>query len=87
MFKTGSSVPESGVYRVIHEDHRLPSEVTLISGQIFPRCAKCDGAVQFETIRLAPELSKIREQIIIYVLPAYEDEQREAPSGWNPKLA
>jgi hypothetical protein len=49
--QTGRPVPESGFYRVFHSQHRLPKEVTLMFGQTFPRCSKCDEPVRFELIR------------------------------------
>jgi hypothetical protein len=35
--RTGVAVPESGIYRVSHSQHRLPHEVTLLKDQQFPR--------------------------------------------------
>ena len=49
--RTDDPVPENGFYRVLHSQHRLPKEVTLISGQLFPRCSKCAEPVHFELIR------------------------------------
>ena len=51
-FHTEELVPESGVYRVMHAKHRLPHEVTLLKGQLFPRCGQCAEHVTFEAIRL-----------------------------------
>ena len=53
-FVTGQRVPKTGIYRVIHAAHRLPHECTLISGEVFPRCCKCDDAVTFECVATAP---------------------------------
>ncbi len=50
-YNTGQVVPESGVYRVSHADHRLPHAVTICKDEIFPRCAKCADLVTFELIR------------------------------------
>lgn len=41
----------NGVYRVIHSQHRLPSEVTLVQGHTFPGCSKCRVGVRFEYLR------------------------------------
>ena len=46
-FRTGATVPSSGIYQVVHKEHRLPEEVILIGGAQFPRCSKCDGLVMF----------------------------------------
>jgi hypothetical protein len=56
LFRTGELIPESGIYRVIHDAHRLPHEVTLFSDQAFPRCSKCKDAVKFELIHAATDL-------------------------------
>ena len=50
-FQTGHPVPESGIYRVIHANHRLPHAVTICRGENFPRCAKCADLVIFELVR------------------------------------
>lgn len=56
MHETGQEVPSSGIYRVVHSEHRLPSEVMLIAGNKFPRCGKCANAVKFELVKQAPHL-------------------------------
>jgi hypothetical protein len=50
-YKTGKRIPQSGIYEVTHGEHRLPHEVTLISGEIFPPCSKCANAVRFKLLR------------------------------------
>src|SRR3954466_12918291 len=50
-FKTGQSVPQSGIYRVTHSNHRLPHEVTLLRAQQFPPCSKCGVQVKFKLLR------------------------------------
>lgn len=72
MFQTGQTIPESGIYRVIHAGHRLPHEVTLIEDQEFPKCCKCDQQVTFEPIRLAPLLNQLSSPIIVHTLPEIE---------------
>jgi hypothetical protein len=32
MFQTGAVVPETGIYRIVHDDHRLPHEVVILRG-------------------------------------------------------
>ena len=68
VFKTAAIVPESGVYRVVHDAHRLPLEVTLLKGQAFPRCANCADYVVFEPLKLAPDAER-RGRVIVYELP------------------
>ena len=47
-FRPGDYVPESGIYRINHDSHRLMHEATLIHGTRFPRCRVCRDAVRFE---------------------------------------
>ena len=78
-FNTGQTVPHSGIYRVIHAGHRLPHEVTLVAGEVFPRCCKCRDAVQFEVIRrasLAQTDSSFK--IVVYELPVVEEEDNSS---------
>jgi hypothetical protein len=72
-FRAGSVVPYSGIYRVVHENHRLPHEVILIRGDAFPRCAKCDSAVTFELIQ-AGSASSLRGAARINELPVLDVE-------------
>src|SRR5690242_6485168 len=76
VFRTGETIKESGIYRVHHNQHRLPHEVTLLQGQKFPRCARCDDGVRFELVVAAPADSvPDREQLRIYLyeLPVLDD--------------
>jgi hypothetical protein len=42
VFKPGDPVPQSGIYRVIHDpQHSAEHEVTCIYGKHFPPCGKC----------------------------------------------
>jgi hypothetical protein len=50
-FRTGQAVPQSGIYRVTHGDHRLPHEVTLLRAAEFPPCSKCGVEVKFKLLR------------------------------------
>ena len=68
--RTGCAVPESGIYRVLHSPHSLPTEVTLLGNHKFPRCSKCDEPVYFELVRSAPDASSLlRFQVSLYELP------------------
>jgi hypothetical protein len=71
--KTGEPVLESGIYRVMHAEHRLPGEVTLLKGAEFPRCSKCNEPVTFEVVALTPKLDGIRERVTLYQLPDLGD--------------
>jgi hypothetical protein len=73
-FVTGEPIPESGIYRVLHDTHRLPHEVTLFSDQVFPRCAKCKDAVKFELIHAATDLlNEHGFRVNLYELDDQED--------------
>jgi len=52
--RTGSPVPDSGIYAVSHPQHTLPREVTLLRDQTFPRCSCCKEPVFYELLRSAP---------------------------------
>ena len=56
-FRCGDKILESGIYRVIHQNHRLAHEVTLLRDQLFPRCVKCEDSVYFELVRSAPDIT------------------------------
>ena len=73
-YKTGHRIPESGIYKVTHLQHRLPHEVTLIKGETFPRCAKCGDLVSFELVHSAPDQGALSTSIHIYALPDLDDE-------------
>lgn len=75
IFSTGQTVPETGIYRVMHAGHRLPHEVTLLAGQAFPRCAKCKDAVAFTPVRHATPIDADRGfKVIVYELPVLEED-------------
>ena len=57
-FRAGERIAESGVYRVFHSEHRVSHEVTLVSGQDFPRCSTCAFDVHFELLHSAPEIDQ-----------------------------
>ena len=50
-FKTGEVVPQSGIYQVVHAEHRLAHEVTLLRANPFPPCAECGNKVVFALLR------------------------------------
>ena len=55
LFKPGQTVPESGIYEVIHEaDHRQAHDAVMIRGNDFPNCEICDQQVRFRIVRTAP---------------------------------
>jgi uncharacterized membrane protein len=66
-------IPFSGIYLVRHKEHRLPHEVTLLKGQKFPVCAKCNSLVQFELLfGVDATLSPFR--VVLNQIPPLEEE-------------
>jgi hypothetical protein len=55
-YRPGDPVPQSGVYRVVHLDHRAEHEATLLDGSVFPRCTKCGEDVRFHLQRAAARI-------------------------------
>ena len=58
-YRPGDVVPESGIYRVTHDSHRLMHEATLLQDQRFPICKKCKHAVRFELRRAVKNPTRI----------------------------
>ena len=79
-FNTGSIIPESGIYRVIHSAHRLPHEVTLLKGETFPKCQKCAETVTFELVR-ALKFTRFAWQVCLYELPVLEEDAAPSKKG------
>jgi|ERR1051326_6922396 hypothetical protein len=81
LYRTGETIPHSGIYRVIHHQHRLPHDVTLLKDEMFPRCAQCRDAVSFELLQAARvEMDRFddgRVRISLYELPELDFEANE----------
>jgi hypothetical protein len=58
-YRPGDMVPESGIYRVTHDSHRLMHEATLLQDQRFPLCRKCKHDVRFELRRAVKNPTRI----------------------------
>lgn len=58
-YRPGELVPESGIYRVTHESHRLMHEATLLEGNRFPICRQCRDSVRFELRRAVNNPTRI----------------------------
>ena len=77
-FRTDEVIPQSGIYKVIHQRHRLPHEVTLLRDERFPKCARCQDEVTFTLVRTVSFTDESLEhypQIRLYELPVLDDEQ------------
>ena len=77
-FRCGEKISESGIYRVVHDKHRLPHEVTLLCGEQFPKCMKCEALVYFELVRSVSEAALEGFKVALYALPAEDDEASSA---------
>ncbi|HWF06758.1 MAG TPA: hypothetical protein VHA06_23920 [Candidatus Angelobacter sp.] len=54
-FQAGQTVPESGIYQVIHhEEHRPSHEAVMHRGDPFPSCDQCHEQVRFQVLHIAP---------------------------------
>ena len=70
LFRAGESIPESGLYRVLHGGHRGNHEAVLLRGELFPRCQVCAENVHFELLQAAPHLnSNENRKRRLYELP------------------
>jgi len=74
-FNTGEIIPQSGIYQVIHTEHRLPHEVTLLRSNPFPTCAQCGNSVSFKLLR---GVTVDSFAIILNAIPEMTDSQRMA---------
>jgi hypothetical protein len=73
-YQTGATVPETGIYLVVHSAHRLPHEVVVFQGHRFPKCQKCGDAVLFELLHPAADLFRHSKKFV-YELPELEDDE------------
>jgi len=83
-FNTGAVIPASGIYSVRHLAHRLPHEVTLLKGEIFPKCQKCGDAVTFKLLRMLTYQTAAKDsswRVTLYELPVVEGDDAAAKTG------
>jgi hypothetical protein len=45
--RAGQMAPETGIYSVVHLEHRHDHKVTMIRGEEFPECRVCKSEVSF----------------------------------------
>ena len=81
-FRPGDRITETGIYRVFHGGHRVVHEVTVIAGEVFPRCSVCGCEVHFELLRAAPEAIRDSELrgVRLYEIPHPDDEINNEPT-------
>ena len=46
-FRAGMVATRSGIYRVYHDAHRAPHEVTIEAEMVLPNCRRCGDRVHF----------------------------------------
>lgn len=56
-FKPGDMVMKSGIYKVTHDGHTPPHEVTCVMGEPFPPCNTCSHP-RFVLVRTAHHVAK-----------------------------
>jgi hypothetical protein len=56
-YRPGDAVPTSGIYTVVHVDHREPHDIVAIQGEPFPPCRRCGNEVRFRITRLLPHMT------------------------------
>jgi len=75
VYRVGDTVRVSGIYRAVHDDHRVSHEVTLVAGDAFPRCKKCGTTVTFELmIAATSDLTGLAFRVHLYEIPHPEPE-------------
>jgi hypothetical protein len=68
-FRAGEEIPETGLYRVFHAEHRVSHEVVLRTREKFPRCVKCNDDVHFELLQAVADIQNDTDFIRVYEIP------------------
>lgn len=81
-FGVGETIVHSGIYRVAHSGHRVTHYVILLSGDTFPRCARCGDQVRFQLFEATTDLKsdpdfRVRLYEIPHPPPAVEEEEKD----------
>jgi hypothetical protein len=63
-YSAGQWAPQTGIYRVIHYQHRLPHKVVMREGQRFPACNTCGKRVSFRLSSTAEPLISDRDFVV-----------------------
>jgi hypothetical protein len=81
--RVGETIVQSGIYRVLHAGHRVSHYVVLVSGQSFPRCARCGDQVRFELFEATSDIKNDPDfRVRLYEIPhpapaAGDDDEKE----------
>ncbi len=69
-YHVGEAIVHPGIYRVLHRGHRDSHTVVLLSGQHFPRCARCGQDVQFQLVEATPHIKNDSDfRVHLYEIP------------------
>lgn len=49
-YRPGEAAPVSGIYEVVHSDHRRAHEILILAHDLFPECRYCRTAVRFQLL-------------------------------------
>jgi hypothetical protein len=55
LYKPGQKVPQSGIYNVVHAEHRQPHRASFKAQEQFPPCTQCSDKVTFELMLAASD--------------------------------
>jgi len=61
VFKPGDSVPRSGIYKVMHYQHRMPHDTVVTDHHPFPMCRVCGARVRYKLARGAEPIEEDRD--------------------------
>ena len=65
VYRPGLRVPQTGLYRVFHYQHRLPHDVVMKQGEAFPACNKCAERVTFNVVATADSLTADQDFVMV----------------------
>jgi hypothetical protein len=63
-YRSGEQVPNTGLYRVFHYQHRMPHDAVLWYGEHFPACNKCGERVTFRLSASAEPISDDQDFVL-----------------------
>ena len=58
LFRPGERCKESGIFSVQHYQHRMPHNVFIRQGALFPACKRCGDRVLYSAFLTVHELSE-----------------------------
>ena len=64
IYRSGETVPCTGLYRVSHYQHRMPHDAVLRKSEIFPACNKCGEKVVFRLSTSAEPIGNDQDFVV-----------------------